>query len=93
MFQKMAAQMRSFEWRKGVRQRRAMSQREVPMAADEAHRKPLLRWLLQWHHVKAPITAAELMASGVRPGPELGQRLRRERAALLDADWCDQQRV
>lgn len=59
----------------------------LAVAADAAHRRPLLRWLLQWRHVKAPITAAELMASGVRPGPELGQRLRRERAALLDADW------
>ena len=60
----------------------------LAIAADAAHRRPLLRWLLQWRHVKAPITAAELMASGVRPGPELGQRLQRARAALLDADWC-----
>ena len=65
----------------------------LALAADGASRRPLLHWLLQWRHVKAPITAAELMASGVRPGPELGQRLRRERAALLDADWRDQQRV
>lgn len=65
----------------------------LAVAADWANRRPLLRWLLQWRHVKAPITAAELIASGVRPGPELGQRLRQERAALLDADWRDQQRV
>jgi poly(A) polymerase len=48
-------------------------------------RRPLLRWLLRWRHVKAPVTAAELMASGLRPGPALGARLAAERAALLDA--------
>lgn len=47
-------------------------------------RRPLLRWLLRWRHLKSPVTAAELIAAGVRPGPELGQRLQRERAALLD---------
>ena len=62
----------------------------LAVAADAAHRRPLLRWLLQWRHVKAPITAAELMASGVRPGPELGACLKRARALLLDADWHEQ---
>ena len=62
----------------------------LAVAADGANRRPLLRWLMHWRHVKAPITAAELIASGVRPGPELGQRLQRARAAQLDAGWCDQ---
>ncbi len=62
----------------------------LAVAADAAHRRPLLRWLLHWRHVKTPITAAQLMASGVRPGPELGQRLQRARAELLDAGWRDQ---
>ena len=65
----------------------------LAVAADAAHRRPLLRWLLQWRHVKAPMTAGELIAAGVRPGPELGRRLERERAALLDAGWRDQARV
>ena len=59
----------------------------LAVAADPAHRRPLLRWLFGWRHVKAPVTPAVLIAAGVRPGPELGQRLQRERAAVLDADW------
>lgn len=54
-------------------------------ASTVTFRRPLLRWLLRWRHVKAPVTAAELMASGLRPGPALGARLAAERAALLDA--------
>lgn len=57
----------------------------LAVAAGSAFfRRPLLRWLLRWRHVKAPVSAAELIASGVRPGPELGQRLQRQRAELLD---------
>jgi hypothetical protein len=35
--------------------------------------------------VKAPITAAELIAAGLPPGPALGTRLQQARADLLDA--------
>lgn len=57
----------------------------LALAAGSARfRRPLLRWLLRWRHVKAPISAEALIASGVRPGPELGQRLKQERAVLLD---------
>jgi poly(A) polymerase len=47
-------------------------------------RRPLLRGLLDWRQVRAPITAADLISAGMRPGPALGARLRRERALHLD---------
>jgi poly(A) polymerase len=47
--------------------------------------KPLLRWWLRWRHVRSPLTAAELMSKeGLRPGPELGERLRQLRFTALD---------
>jgi len=49
-------------------------------------RRPLLRWYLRWRHVKAGLSAADLIAAGVPSGPALGARLARERAALLDAE-------
>ena len=47
-------------------------------------RRPLLRWLLDWRQVGAPLTAADLISAGMRPGPALGARLRQERALHLD---------
>lgn len=47
-------------------------------------RRPLLRWWLRWRRLKAPQTAAQLMAAeGLRPGPALGERLRQLRAQRL----------
>ena len=46
--------------------------------------RPLLRWWGRWRHVGSPITARELMAAGWKPGPALGEELRRRRHALLD---------
>ena len=43
----------------------------------------MLRWLLRWRQVKAELTAADLLAGGMRQGPELGQRLRQLRAERL----------
>ena len=56
----------------------------LALASGDGPRRPLLRWWLQWRHVKAPISAAELIAAGMEPGPALGARLQQERAALLD---------
>ena len=47
-------------------------------------RRPLLRWLLDWRQVRAPLTAADLISAGMLPGPALGARLRQERALHLD---------
>jgi poly(A) polymerase len=48
-------------------------------------RRPLLRWLLRWRHVRSPISAGELMRrEGLCPGPALGHRLRQLRAEQLD---------
>ena len=52
-------------------------------------RRPLLRWWLRWRHLKAPTSAAELMAAeGLRPGPGLGSRLRQLRAERLARERC-----
>ena len=52
-------------------------------------RRPLLRWWLRWRHLKAPRSAAELIATeGLRPGPGLGQRLRELRAERLARERC-----
>ena len=47
-------------------------------------RRPLLRWWLRWRHQGAPCSATELIAQGVPPGPQLGQRLRQLRLEALD---------
>lgn len=60
----------------------------LALAAAVGPRRPLLRWWLRWRHLKAPITAAELLAEGLRPGPELGERLRRDRSARLSGERC-----
>jgi len=46
----------------------------------------LLRWWLRWRQLKAPLSAADLIAAGARPGPELGERLRALRAERLDQE-------
>lgn len=46
--------------------------------------RPLLRWWGRWRHVRAPLSARELIAAGWQQGPELGAELRRRRLAALD---------
>ena len=46
--------------------------------------KPLLRWWGRWRRIQAPQTARDLIAAGWRPGPALGEELRRQRHAALD---------
>ena len=55
----------------------------LALACGSGPRRPLLRWLLRWRQVKAELTAADLLAAGMRQGPELGQRLRELRAERL----------
>ena len=47
-------------------------------------RQPLLRWWGRWRHVVSPISARELIAQGLRPGPQLGEALRQARAQVLE---------
>lgn len=46
-------------------------------------RRPLLRWWCRWRHLASPVPAADLIASGLRPGPALGERLRQLRGERL----------
>jgi poly(A) polymerase len=58
----------------------------LALATGAGPRRPLLRWWLRWRHLKAPVTAKELMAGGLSPGPALGEELRRQRALRLDQE-------
>jgi poly(A) polymerase len=51
-------------------------------------RSALLRWLLRWRFVAAPVTASELLAQGWPSGAELGLELKKQRYRALDN--CDQ---
>ena len=46
--------------------------------------RPLLRWWGRWRHVKSPQTARDLMATGLKPGPQLGETLRQLRLQRLE---------
>ena len=49
-------------------------------------RRPLLRWLLRWRQLGPESSARDLIAAGLRPGPELGERLRRSRRERLERE-------
>jgi poly(A) polymerase len=51
----------------------------LAVIAGQQPRGPLLRWLMQWRHVKAPVTAQELLQAGWQPGAQLGLELQRRR--------------
>jgi len=58
----------------------------LALAAGSGPRRPLLRWWLRWRHLRGDLTAADLLAAGIAPGPELGERLRHARAERLDRE-------
>lgn len=49
-------------------------------------RRPLLRWWCRWRHLASPVAAADLIAAGLKPGPALGERLRRLRGERLQLE-------
>ena len=55
----------------------------LAVAAGDQPRRPLLRWLLRWRHLRAPVDAGQLLAQGWVAGPELGAELRRRRTERL----------
>jgi tRNA nucleotidyltransferase (CCA-adding enzyme) len=57
----------------------------VAMAASHAETRPVLHEALtSWVRTPPPVTGKQLVAAGLRPGPALGEAVRRARAALLD---------
>ena len=46
--------------------------------------EPLIHWWNNWRHVKAPISARELINEGWKPGPKLGSHLNKLREIKLD---------
>ncbi|MFM7313996.1 MAG: CCA tRNA nucleotidyltransferase, partial [Cyanobium sp.] len=55
----------------------------LALAAGVGPRRPLLRWWLRWRHLGPTLTAAELLAQGLAPGPQLGERLQQSRRERL----------
>jgi len=49
-------------------------------------RRPLLRWWCRWRHIRPGVSAADLIASGLAPGPLLGQRLAQLRSERIDRE-------
>jgi len=60
----------------------------LALAAGVGPRRPLLRWWLRWRHLDGTLTATALLAEGLRPGPVLGERLRRSRLERLAGERC-----
>jgi poly(A) polymerase len=58
----------------------------LALACGIGPRRPLLRWLLRWRHLGPEQSSQELIAAGLRPGPELGARLRRSRRERLERE-------
>ncbi len=56
----------------------------VALAGAHGAEEPARRWLGELRHVRPAVTGADLVAAGVPPGPEVGERLRRALAAKLD---------
>ncbi len=71
-------------WTQHLEQRR-WSPEVVALAVldNTSFRRPLLRWWGRWRHVTSPVSARALIAQGMRPGPELGEALRRRRDEVL----------
>lgn len=45
---------------------------------------PMLRWWGRWRHATASVSARDLIAQGMQPGPLLGEALRRSRDQVLE---------
>ena len=60
----------------------------LALACGGVFRRPLLRWWLRWRQVQSSITAQDLLESGLRPGPAIGERLRQLRAERLRELEC-----
>jgi tRNA nucleotidyltransferase (CCA-adding enzyme) len=53
-------------------------------ATDELIQQNIARYLHEWRLLRPPLNGDDLRQLGVPPGPQLGQLLRRLRAATLD---------
>ncbi|MGR7994068.1 CCA tRNA nucleotidyltransferase [Xanthobacter sp. ZOL 2024] len=80
--------LRAFLYRAGVetaRDRALLSAARDPQRRGETAR--LLAMAQSWTSPRLPVTAADLMARGLRPGRALGQALARVEAAWIAADF------
>ena len=79
------ATMRPSEWAELLEQP-GLSAEAVALAivSGQGPRRPLLRWWWQWRHLRADVSAQQLLEQGWAPGPALGEELRRRRRQRLD---------
>jgi tRNA nucleotidyltransferase (CCA-adding enzyme) len=55
-------------------------------SGEESARRQALRYLRRWRYAKPSLDGHALLAMGARPGPQLGEVLRRLKAAKLDGE-------
>ena len=55
-------------------------------SGEESARRQALRYLRRWRYAKPSLDGHALLAMGARPGPQLGEALRRLKAAKLDGE-------
>jgi tRNA nucleotidyltransferase (CCA-adding enzyme) len=63
---------------------RGLPNEAVALAGARGDREAAERWLLEWQNVELEIDGDDLIAAGVEPGPEIGERLRRTLDLKLD---------
>lgn len=63
---------------------RPLPDEAVAVAGARGDRASAERWLLELKHVRLEIDGDDLLAAGLQPGPEIGERLARALAAKLD---------
>ena len=74
----------ALEWTQRLEEKRwAPEVVALAVLDNTSFRRPLLRWWGRWRHVAAPVSARELIAQGLQPGPALGAALRQQRDQLL----------
>ena len=47
--------------------------------------RPMLRWWGRWRKIESPLSATDLIASGILPGPGLGLALHQARVKVLES--------
>jgi len=74
------SQWSAWDWTQRLEQKRWPPEAVALAVLDNTpFRRPLLRWWGRWRHVSSPLSAGELIARGMCPGPELGNELKRLR--------------
>ena len=47
-------------------------------------KRQLIRWIKYWRKLKSPVTGLDLIKLGWKPGPSIGNELKRQRNLIID---------